>query len=156
VFNRSDKKKKQTEFAAIVPTEAALVLILLRWANQIHPWKEINLPPRGNVGLTEREFAMAEQLVEAMSEPWDPDKYQDSFLAEVMALAEEKVKTGHIETVIRPELEPKNITKAEVIDFTELLRRSLHNKITNRSEKPKTRAKSASKIPKPEKEFRNH
>lgn len=143
-------------FAAIVPTEAALVLILLRWANQIHPWEEINLPLRGNVGLTEREFAMAEQLVEAMSEPWDPDKYQDSFMAEVMALVEEKVKTGHIETVIRAELEPENTTMAEVIDFTELLRRSLHNKITNRSEKLKTRAKSASKSPKPEKDFRKH
>jgi DNA end-binding protein Ku len=131
--------------AAIIPAGHGLVLILMRWASQIRPWSELKLPSVGAEELTEREFSIAEQLVEAMSEPWAPEKFQDSFTAKVMALVEEKVRTGHIETVIRSEVVPASIGMAEVIDLTELLRRSLHSKIASRTEKPATRAKRAAK-----------
>lgn len=114
--------------AAIVPTESVLVLILLRWADQIHPLSDLALPPLVVAGITERELSMADQLVQAMSEPWNPEKFQDSFSAKVMALVAEKVKEDHIETVIRSEAEPLESELTDVIDFTELLRRSLHKK----------------------------
>jgi len=131
--------------AAILPDGPALVLILLRWAHQIRPASELPLPPVGESGLNDREFSIAKQLVEAMSEPWYPDKFQDSFRDQVMALVEEKVKTGRIETVIQSKVEPAGSPKAEVIDLTELLRRSLHSKISSRNEKTKVRAKKNSK-----------
>lgn len=131
--------------AAIMPAGPALVLILLRWADQIRPSNELELPPLGLEGLTEREFSIASQLVEAMSEPWNPDKFQDSFMVKVMALVDEKVKTGHIETVVKSENEPEIAAMADVIDFTELLRRSLHSEIVNRPPKTKSRAKRGSK-----------
>ena len=102
---------------------------------------ELKLPSEGAAGLAERELSMAVQLVDAMSEPWNPDRYQDTFTARVMALVEEKVKTGHIETVSRPEAGPAGAELAEVVDFTELLRRSLQKK----TEKPAAGASSASK-----------
>ena len=114
--------------AAIVPTESVMVLILLRWADQIHPLSDLVLPPLAIAGITERELSMANQLVQAMSEPWNPEKFQDSFSAKVMALVAEKVKEDHIETVIRSEAEPVDTGLTDVIDFTELLRRSLHQK----------------------------
>jgi DNA end-binding protein Ku len=131
--------------AAIAAAGPALVLILLRWANQIRPLNELKLPSEGAAGLAERELSMAAQLVDAMTEPWNPDRYQDTFTARVMALVEEKVRTGHIETVIRPEAEPAGAGMAEVVDFTELLRRSLQKKATGRAEKPAAGASSASK-----------
>ena len=112
--------------AAIVPTESALLLILLRWANQIRPLSELELPTSEAAAVSERESAMAVQLVQAMSEPWKPEKFQDSFNAKVMALVNEKVKAGKIETVIQAEAEPANADLSNVVDFTELLRRSLH------------------------------
>jgi DNA end-binding protein Ku len=78
-----------------------------------------------------------------MTEPWAPEKFKDSFTAKVMALVEEKVRTGRIETVIRFEAVPAGAGMAEVIDLTELLRRSLQSKIAGRAEKPAARAKRA-------------
>ena len=43
-----------------------------------------------------------------------------------MALVSEKVKAGKIETVVPVEAEPANADLSNVVDFTELLRRSLH------------------------------
>jgi DNA end-binding protein Ku len=131
--------------AAIVPDGLALVLILMRWAHQIRPWGELELPSRRIEGLTEREISMAEQLVEAMSETWNPEKLKDSFMDEVMEMVEEKVKTGHIESAIEYEFEPASTVSAEVIDFTELLQKSLHRKNSGLTEKTEARSTSASK-----------
>lgn len=131
--------------AAIAAAGPALVLILLRWANQIRPLNELKLPPEGAAGLAERELSMAAQLVDAMSGPWNSGQFQDTFTARVMALVEEKVRTGRIETVIRPEAGPEGADLAEVVDFTELLRRSLQKKAPGSAEKPAAGAKSASK-----------
>lgn len=119
--------------AAVLPEGPALVLILLRWAHQLRPTSELELPPAGDAGLDEREFSIARQLVEAMAETWNPEKYKDSFTDQVMALVEEKVKLGRIETVVSPEAET-GTAGAEVIDLTELLRRSLQRKLAGRKE----------------------
>jgi DNA end-binding protein Ku len=133
--------------AALVPAGPALVLMLLRWTSQIRPWGELNLPPEGSVfaGLTERELSMATQLVDTMSAPWEPDKFKDLFTAEVMALVEEKVKAGKTESVIHSEVEPASTPTAEIIDFTELLRRSLHRENASRTEKTQAKAKTVAK-----------
>jgi len=138
--------------AVLVPSGPALVLILLRWATQIRSWSELTLPPEGiaAAGLTERELSMATQLVESMSAHWEPDKFKDSFTTEVMALVEKKVKTGQTESVIQSEDEPASATTADIIDFTELLRRSLRRGTENRTEKMPARAKHASKHAGPE------
>ncbi|MDR3588189.1 MAG: Ku protein [Negativicutes bacterium] len=120
--------------AALAASGPALVLLLLRWASQIRPWDELNLPPQGAAGLTERELAMAEQLVEAMAAPWEPERFQDSFTAKVMALVEEKA--GQIAAPVRQEAAPAGEAAAGVIDFTELLRRSLNRPKAGQSGKP--------------------
>jgi DNA end-binding protein Ku len=125
--------------AAIIPEGPALVLILLRWTHQLRPVSALELPPEGESGLVEREFFIARELVEAMAEPWNPHKFKDSFTDQVMALVDEKVKTGRIETVERPAAEA-GAPAAEVIDLTELLRNSLQSKIKAR--KAKARAKA--------------
>lgn len=117
--------------AAVLPEGPALVLILLRWAHQIRSVDDLGLPLAGETGMNERELAIAKQLVEAMAEPWNPDKFHDSFRDQVMALVDEKVKTGRIEIVERPEAEAGPAI-AEVIDLTELLRRSLQGKLAGK------------------------
>lgn len=128
--------------AALVPNGPALVLMLLRWASQIRPCSELNLPPEGSVssGLAERELSMAVQLVDTMSAPWEPDKFQDGFTAKVMALVEEKVRAGQIQS----EVEPVSSTTADIIDITELLRRSLRRGHASHSAEP-SKAKTSSK-----------
>jgi len=109
--------------AAIVPEGSALVLVLLRWADQIRSAQDLALPAATD--LSEKELAIAGQLVETMSEPWQPEKFEDRFRAQVMALVEEKARTGHIEAVKGSEAGPAGAERAQVIDLTELLRRSL-------------------------------
>lgn len=111
--------------AAIIPTESVLVLILLRWANQIRPTEDFSFTPLAEAGVTEREYAMADQLVQAMSESWKPEKFEDSFKNKVMTIVEEKAKADDIQTVNRSESEAENVGMADVVDFTELLRKSL-------------------------------
>jgi DNA end-binding protein Ku len=112
--------------AAIMTEDKALVLYLLRWGHQIRSLDSLLLPEAEEVGITEKEMKMAEQLVESMAAHFEPEKMKDSFTDKVMALVEEKVKKGQIESVLEKGLEEE--AGGEVIDFTELLRKSLHKK----------------------------
>jgi DNA end-binding protein Ku len=67
---------------------------------------------------------MAQQLVEAMASDWQPDLFHDEFREKLMALVEEKASAGGVRTVAP--LPGEDVApSAEVIDLTELLRRSL-------------------------------
>jgi DNA end-binding protein Ku len=125
------------------------VLELLRWASQIRSWSDLNLPSEGSGSATmsERELSMAVQLVDAMSASWEPDKFKDQFTAQVMATVEEKVKTGKITEVVQPEVEKTGEAGADIIDFTELLRRSLQRKNEGQPEKQPAKPKAAAKRP---------
>jgi len=132
--------------AALVPAGPVLVLILLRWASQIRSASELNLPAEGTLpaGLSERELSMAVQLVDAMSAPWEPEKFTDLFTAKVRALVEEKVKAGQVKEVVQAEAESASKT-ADIIDITELLKRSLQRKDSVKPEKPPVKSKPAAK-----------
>ena len=113
-------------FAALVATGPGLVLNLLRWGEDIRAWADLKLPPEGVQAnkLSERELAMATQLVDEMTTKFKPENFRDSFKARVMALVDKKVKAGDTEAVMQPDEEapPKS---AEIIDLTDLLQRSL-------------------------------
>jgi DNA end-binding protein Ku len=116
--------------AALVPVGPALVLNLLRWGADIKPWTELNLPAAGAkaAGLTDAEMKMATQLVEDMTKPFQPDDYRDSFTDEVMDLVKRKVASGDTESVVQPEPVEAGAKTADIIDLTELLKRSLKGK----------------------------
>jgi DNA end-binding protein Ku len=114
--------------AALVPAGPALVLNLLRWGSEIRSWEELDLPKAGRkaAGLSERELKMASQLVADMAIHWNPDDYHDTFREDIMALVKRKAEAGQTHEV--EALEPVEAGEkrgAEVIDLTELLKRSL-------------------------------
>jgi DNA end-binding protein Ku len=109
--------------AMLVPQGKGLVLNLLRWSDEVRdpaglPW------PGEDVSVSAAELKMAEQLVDAMAGDWQPDLFHDEFREKLMALVEQKAKEGGMRaaTPLPGEEEPAS---AEVIDLTELLRRSL-------------------------------
>ena len=142
--------------AVLVPSGPGLVLNLLRWGADIRPWDELALPPEGAkaAGLSERELAMARQLVDDMTDTWDPARFTDSFKDEIMALVQRKIGEGKIETVVQPEegeAAAEGRSSAQIIDLTDLLQRSLRkngNSDGNPSDAPPTRRKAPAKTAK--------
>lgn len=114
--------------AALMPLESALVLVMLRWPAEVRGLDELTLGPEvTHPDLAKGERDMAKRLVEDMSADWQPDQYRDSFADKIMALVEKKARAGKIEDVeSAADAEPRK--SADVIDLTEMLKRSLGGK----------------------------
>jgi DNA end-binding protein Ku len=111
--------------AVVLPCGPALVLNLLRWGGEIRSWQDLPLPPQGKAaGIKDAEMKMARQLIADMSGHWSAEEFRDNFHDAVMKLVAAKAKAGDTETVEPLEEAPAG-QGADVIDLTELLRRSL-------------------------------
>jgi DNA end-binding protein Ku len=112
--------------AALVPAGEALMLEILRFPHELRSAADIEFPSADltALGVTDKEVALAGQLVEAMVEPFDPSKLTDSFRDDVLDLIERKVTTGEVATVPVP-AEALPAEGGEVIDMMALLKRSL-------------------------------
>jgi Ku protein, prokaryotic len=130
--------------AALMPLESALVLVMLRWPAEVRSLDELELP--GEVtkpSLAKGELDMAKRLVEDMSADWQPENYRDSFQEKIMALVAKKAKAGKIEDVESQEGSDER-KSADVIDLTELLKRSLAGKPATKKPAAKKSTKKAS------------
>jgi len=88
-----------------------------------------------DVKVDKRELAMAKRLVEDMSGSWAPDEYHDAFRQTILDLVEEKASKGKIETVDKGEGTGAE-KGADILDLTELLKRSLGGKDKDKGGKP--------------------
>jgi DNA end-binding protein Ku len=137
--------------AAVMPLESAMVLVLLRWPSEVRGLDTLELTEAvTDVKLNKSELAMAKRLVEDMSADWTPEDYRDTFQDQIMQLVETKAKEGKIETV-ETETEDTERKSADVIDLTELLKRSLAGKgsVSKKPAKPAAASKpeAAEKAP---------
>jgi DNA end-binding protein Ku len=111
--------------AALIPAGGELVLELLRWSDEVRDIAGLPLPG-DDVKVTEKELKMAEQLVNELEDDFKPNEYHDEFRDKLQQLVDEKVKAGEGEHIMKPlEGEEEVKTGADVIDLTELLRKSL-------------------------------
>lgn len=114
--------------AALMPLESALVLVMLRWPAEVRSLDELELGSDvTKPTLAKGELDMAKRLVEDMSADWQPDEYRDSFQDKIRTLVAKKAKAGKIEDVETAEGGEER-KSADVIDLTELLKRSLAGK----------------------------
>jgi len=114
--------------AALMPLESAMVLVMLRWPAEVRSLDTLELGSEvTKPELAKGELDMAKRLVQDMSADWKPEDYRDSFEDKIMALVEKKANEGKIEDVETATGEEERKT-ADVIDLTELLKRSLGNK----------------------------
>lgn len=114
--------------AALMPLESALVLVMLRWPSEVRSLQSLELGPAvTEPKLVKSDLEMAKRLIKDMSADWQPEVYQDSFQDRIMELVEQKAKAGKIEEVERVGGEEER-RSADVIDLTELLKRSLGGK----------------------------
>jgi DNA end-binding protein Ku len=125
---------RQTQHLAGVKVVGdALVLEIMRFANELVDAKEFNFPSREAV--RPQELQMAEQLVTNLAEPFDPTRYTDEYRANLMKVIKAKLK-GKKAKLEEPEGEAPD---SDVLDLMSRLRASLEE---GSSKKGAVRAKT--------------
>ena len=104
--------------AAVEVIENAIVLTVMRFADELVDVSEFGLP--GDSGIRKPELDLAKALVNSLAAAWDPEKYTDEYRENLMKVIQAKVKGKKIH--LAPAEEPQ---QAEVVDLMERLRRSL-------------------------------
>jgi DNA end-binding protein Ku len=131
--------------AALIPDGDALMLNTIRWASEIRPRGEIDLPAAGKGQLKEGELKMARQLIGDMTSTWKPDEFVDEFTSAIHALAAQRVKAGKTEKVTTIEADEVPAAASNVVDLTELLKRSLETRKPSAPAKKTATKKTARK-----------
>jgi DNA end-binding protein Ku len=72
-----------------------------------------------DVELKDAEVKVAHQLIEALADEWDPEKYKDNFQENLKKLIETKLEGGEVAEVERPK------KLAPVVDLMAALKQSL-------------------------------
>lgn len=133
--------------AAVAVHEDAIVLDLLRYGHELRDWSELDLP-KGNEGVSERELEMAERLVEGMVSEWDPDRYKDTYVTDLMAMIKRRVAAGRTEKSPEPtEEEEARPARGKVVDLMALLKQSVEEGSPKRTAAKAPRKTAAKKMP---------
>src|SRR5690554_885035 len=117
--------------AAVMPRGEALVMMVLRFAQELVDPEEYKLPEGQSKKwkISEREVEMAEQLIASMSGEWEPDEFKDDFRLRLQKVIEDRVRSKKVVHDEDHEDErPPEGAATNVIDFADLLRRSLEKK----------------------------
>ena len=111
---------RQTQhLAAVKVVGDALVLEIMRFANELVDAKEFSFPSRE--AIRPQELQMAEQLVANLAEPFDPTRYTDEYRANLMKIIKAKMKGKKVK-LEEPEGEAPD---SDVLDLMSRLRASL-------------------------------
>jgi DNA end-binding protein Ku len=122
--------RTKQHLCALVCVGDAIVLNTLRYADEIRPTDDLDLPGSTlkAAGISDKELKMALSLVEGMSEAWEPGQYHDSYREDVLALVKKKIKAKQTKTITPPAPAPQEEHGSNVIDLVALLQQSLGKK----------------------------
>lgn len=113
--------RTRQHLALLYPRANRLILNTLRYADEIRPADEIEVPATlRDAKVQPNEIKMAERLIADMEMKWDPERFHDTYREDLMKMIEEKA-AGHVRKAPRKGA-PRD---AEVIDFMKLLEKSL-------------------------------
>ncbi|MFG3450005.1 Ku protein [Stenotrophomonas sp. NPDC047960] len=115
---------------AVMPHEHALVLLILRYPQELVDPEEHKLPTGSlaDYRISSKETAMAEQLIESMSGEWKPDDYHDEFRERLQAVLTKRIKQKGGTTTVEDEPAAPHDATTNVVDFMSLLQKSLDAK----------------------------
>jgi DNA end-binding protein Ku len=87
--------KDREALAALDPFENTMLLTTLHWPDEIRSARDLDLPDEAPE-FKEAELRMADQLVEAMTEEFDPAKYKDEYREALLQVIEAKIEGQEI------------------------------------------------------------
>ena len=137
--------RQKQYLAAIRPVDGHLVLSTLVYEDEVNGVDDVpELDAVADADVSERELAMAEQLVESLAGEWSPEKYHDTYREQVMDMIE--AKAGGTDYVVATEAPPRE----KVVDLMAALEASVAEAKESRGRHPtasKTEKAPAKKKP---------
>jgi DNA end-binding protein Ku len=125
--------------AYVLLRDQGLVLELMHFSNELIDSDVLHLPD--NVAVGKKEMEMAKTLIDQMTQPWRPDKYQDDYRSALLKLIEQRIQSGGKS----PKAARRRTTPAtNVVDLMEVLRKSLGARTRSKS-RPKRKRKPAAR-----------
>ena len=126
--------------AAVMPMGDVLVMMTMRYANEILPMDELEVPSgKGKQAPSKAEVDMALRLVDSMTRPFDAERYTDSYRDDLMAAINKKIKAGKTHELTEASAPTQKRESAQIIDLMAVLKRS----VEGRGTKPSARKASA-------------
>jgi DNA end-binding protein Ku len=109
----------QREHIVIVrPGSKGMTLHTMFYSNEIRKAEAL---PTDKVEIKEQEKKLAEQLIQSLAAPFQPEKYRDEYQENVKGMIQAKLKGQEVTEVAQPHMAP-------VIDLMEALKKSLAEK----------------------------
>lgn len=113
--------------AAVATYENAIVVYTLHYSDEIRQPSEFDLPSENikQYKITDKEVEIAKQLIQSMSSKWKPEAYDDEYRKAVENWVEEKLNNAP-----KTKMKKRGVAapKGNVVNFVELLKKSLANK----------------------------
>jgi DNA end-binding protein Ku len=100
------------------PGSRGMTLHTMFYSNEIRAAESV---PTDKVELKDQEKKLAQQLIESLAAPFEPQKYRDEYQENVKAMIAAKLKGQEVTEVAQPHMAP-------VIDLMEALKKSLAEK----------------------------
>lgn len=113
--------RDKQHLAAIKCEDNVLVLIQLRFMDEIRTSKELNIPKKNE--FSKKELSIAEKLVDQLTESFKPEEFKDTYTDKILGIIKAKAK-GKKPKMAKEEDEPKG----EVFDLMAALKESLETK----------------------------
>jgi DNA end-binding protein Ku len=98
------------------PHKGGMMLHTMYYAEEVREVESFGAP---DVEIKDAELKVAHQLIDALADEWDPEKYHDTFQENLKKLIETKLEGGEIKEVEQPK------KMAPVVDLMAALKESL-------------------------------
>jgi DNA end-binding protein Ku len=124
--------------AALRPVEGVLIMSTMVYADEVNdPAEVFDGDDVRDVDVSDRELTMASQLVESLTEPFEPQRYEDSYRNQVLDLIDRKASGEELVAAPAPAAEDK------VVDLMAALEASVREAKAARTRHPTAKAASA-------------
>jgi DNA end-binding protein Ku len=120
--------KTKEHLAAVKAVDNMITLNTMRFAHEIVDSSELNLP---KTDISEKEMALANTLIDSMSDKFEPAKYKDDYYEKVMEVVQNKIQ-GVAPSA--PAVAAK--TPGKVVDLMEILKQSLKETTSKKKAEP--------------------
>ena len=125
--------------AALRPKDGMLVMSTMVYADEVNDPAQLDgVEDMHDVDVSERELRMAEQLIDSLTEPFEPGRYEDTYRNQVLDLIDRKA-AGEEEVVAAP----APAAEEKVVDLMAALEASVRDAKEARKRHPTAKAAAA-------------